>query len=187
MSIHSKTEIPTKWWLLALILITACSANTEPTTVALELLTVQSDSCQQLSQKGARFSTNPMVYSCAEQGEAAFFVTTLRDCSVAEKLTFQTTTRQLLVGVLGLKVITQEPLQVGTTKVLQTVASGSLDAEPVLLSTFTFRRDSCVTDLVLWRSLKAPHPDTDTATQFTAAAAKLATKLLGAEAYKEIA
>jgi hypothetical protein len=141
---------------------------------------VQSENCHQLSEKGVRFNTNPMVYSCAERGRDPFFVTTLRDCSVPEKLTFQTTTRQLLVGVLGLKVIKQEPVQIGTNKVLQTVASGSLDAEPVLLSTFTFRRDSCVTDLVLWRPLKSLEPDADIANDFTEAASRLTATLLGA-------
>jgi hypothetical protein len=182
MSKDLKTETRTTAtrWLLALSLLAACSSNIEPRTVALESLSVQSDICHQLSEKAGRFTTNPMVYSCAEHGADPFFVTTLRDCSVPEKLTFQTTTRQLLVGVLGLKVIMQEPVQLGTLKVLQTVASGSLDAEPVLLSTFTFRRDSCVTDLVLWRPLKAPPLETDNATHFTEAASRLTAKLLGA-------
>jgi hypothetical protein len=91
-----------------------------------------------------------MVYSCSTSS-GPIFVSTLKDCSIDEKFTFQATTRQLLVGFVGLKVVAQEPVKLGSTPALQSVVQGALDADPIVMSTFTFRKDSCVTDLVLWR------------------------------------
>jgi hypothetical protein len=107
-----------------------------------------------------------VLYSCRDGGEE-IFVTSLKDCSIPEKFTFQTTTRQLFIGLMGLKVISQEPVTLGQTKALQTVVTGTLDAEPVIMSAFTFRRNRCVTDIVLWKSVPAVDPGPDSVSRFT--------------------
>jgi hypothetical protein len=140
----------------------ACSSTPAPTTVPLESVTLQADGCVKIS--GPLESS--VLYRCSD-GNEDIFVTSLKDCSIPEKFTFQTTTRQLFVGLLGLKVISQEPVSLGETKALQTVVTGTLDAEPVIMSTFTFRRNKCVTDIVLWRSVASVNPGADSVSRFT--------------------
>jgi len=117
------------------------------------------------------------VYSC-HASDTEIFVTTLKDCSIPEKFTFQTTTRQLFVGLLGLKVISQESVPFGQTKALQTVVTGTLDAEPVLMSAFTFRKDNCVTDIVLWQGAESTELASETITAFAQSSTRLTTSLL---------
>jgi hypothetical protein len=93
------------------------------------------------------------------------YVSALKDCSISEKFTLQATTRQLFVGLSGLKVVSQEPVTLGTTQTLHSVVQGTVDADPVAMSTFTFRKDNCVRDMVMWRSLlpaKGGHPEVST-------------------------
>jgi hypothetical protein len=151
----------------------ACSSGAAPTTVPLENVAVHHDACKRLSGPLA----TPVVYRCQVEG-AQIFVTTLKDCSIPEKFTFQTTTRQLFVGLLGLKVISQEPVQFGSIRALQTVVSGTLDAEPVLMSAFTFRKDSCVTDVVLWQGAPSAQPATEQVAAFAQSSTLLTTLLL---------
>jgi hypothetical protein len=90
------------------------------------------------------------------------YVSALKDCSISEKFTLQATTRQLFVGLSGLKVVSQEPVTLGSIQTLHSVVQGTVDADPVAMSTFTFREDSCVRDLAMWRSLlpaKAGHAE----------------------------
>lgn len=153
--------------------LAGCSSGPVPTTVPLESVAVQHDACHRLSGPLA----TPVVYKCQVDG-TQIFVTTLKDCSIPEKFTFQTTTRQLFVGLLDLKVMRQESVQFGSTRALQTVVSGTLDAEPVLMSAFTFRRDNCVTDIVLWQGLSSAHPSPERTTDFTQSSLQLTTLLL---------
>lgn len=115
-----------------------------------------SEQCSALGDSNGGGSENAQVYRCrdleSEGGEKEpFFVTVLRDCTISEKFSHRATTRQLLVGFTQLKVLNQEPIEVGPEKVLRSVVSGILDVDPVFISTFTLRRGSCVTDLVMWK------------------------------------
>jgi hypothetical protein len=140
----------------------ACSSTPAPTTVPLESVALKADACSKISGPLA----TPVLYRCKD-GDEEIFVTSLKDCSIPEKFTFQTTTRQLFIGLLGLKVISQDPVALGETKALQTVVTGTLDAEPVIMSAFTFRRNKCVTDIVLWRSVASVDPGADSVSRFT--------------------
>jgi hypothetical protein len=106
----------------------------------------------------------------------------MKDCSISEKSSFQATTRQLLVGLIGAKVARQTSVPVGDTNMLQSVITGTVDADPVILSTFTFRRTNCVTDIILWQSSE---PGTAVAEErldaFAESSKKLATSLLNDE------
>lgn len=144
-----------------------------PTTVPLENVALHHDKCRRLSGPLA----TPVVYSC-QASDAEIFVTTLKDCSIPEKSTFQTTTRQLFVGLIGLKVISQESVPFGKTRALQTVVIGTLDAEPVLMSAFTFRKDDCVTDIVLWQGAESTELASETITTFAQSSTRLTTSLL---------
>jgi hypothetical protein len=155
------------------LFVVGCSSGPVPTTVPLENVAVHHDACKRLSGPLA----TPVVYKCQVEG-SQIFVTTLKDCSIPEKFTFQTTTRQLFVGLIGLKVISQESVLLGSTRALQTVVSGTLDAEPVLMSAFTFRKDACVTDVVLWQQAPSAHPSSEQTTAFTQSSLQLSTVLL---------
>lgn len=114
------------------------------------------DQCALLEDSVGGGSESAQVYRCKDVGgdtteKEPFFVTVLRDCTISEKFSHRATTRQLLVGFSQLKVLNQEPIEVGPEKVLRSVVSGVLDVDPVFISTFTLRRGSCVTDLVMWK------------------------------------
>lgn len=156
--------------MLALL---ACSSSPTPTTVPLANSVVQHDACVPLSHN----STPPAVYACTTNQDTVF-ATIVKDCSIPEKLTFQTTTRQLLVGLIDLKVISQGPMQYGDLRVLQTVATGTLDAQPVMMAALTFRKNGCVTDLVLWQDSGSDDIQTETLDSFTASASQIAKLLL---------
>lgn len=95
-------------------------------------------------------SDDPPVYRC-DTASGHLFISSLKDCSASEKLSFQATTRQLFVGVTGLTVLSQEPVSFGQRRALQTIVTGTLDAQILSVSTFTFREKGCVTDVVVWR------------------------------------
>lgn len=156
---------------LSLVLL-ACSSGPAPTTVPLESVALKADKCAKISGPLA----TPVLYRCGD-GYETIFVTSLKDCSIPEKFTFQTTTRQLFVGLLGLKVVSQESVSLGDTKALQTVVTGTLDAEPVIMSAFTFRRNKCVTDIVLWRSTSSSEPEGDSVSDFTVSSKQLTNSL----------
>ncbi len=151
----------------------ACSSQPAPTTVPLESVAVHHEACKRLSGPLAK----PVVYECRTNG-STLFATTLKDCSIPEKFTFQTTTRQLFVGLLGLKVISQDPVQIGNIRALQTVVTGTLDAEPVLMAAFTFRKQNCVTDIVLWQSAHAAHVSDESVSTFSRSSSQLTSSLL---------
>jgi hypothetical protein len=153
--------------------ILACSSGPLPTTVPLESVAVRHDSCRRIA--GSRAA--PAVYEC-KTGQTKVFATTLKDCSIPEKFTFQTTTRQLFVGLLGLRVISQDAVQLGHTRALQTVVTGTLDAEPVVMSAFTFRQRECVTDIVLWQGSESEQVPAEKILAFTQSSTQLTTLLL---------
>jgi hypothetical protein len=98
-----------------------------------------------------------IVYGCKEGG-LDVFLTVVQDCDVKEKFSHRATTRQLLVGLSSLRVLSQEAVPIGSGKALRSVVAGILDVDPIYLSTFTLRNGSCVTDVVVWQSaLEAAH------------------------------
>lgn len=117
------------------------------------------------------------VITC-ETEAGALFATILEDCSIPEKFTFQATTRQLLVGMTDMSIVSQTAVSAGATKQLHSVVKGAIDAAPVLLSFFTSRRDGCVTDLVMWKGVPQGEVAPEVLTQFTSASRELASILV---------
>jgi hypothetical protein len=163
-------------FLAALALLTACSGNAGPPPETLPINSATlSDAPRCEKTKGLGGASN--LYTC-ESGAGPIFVTTLKDCSIPEKFTFQATTRQLLVGVMDLAVETQEPVKFDSTKALHSVVSGTMDADPFLMSIFTFHEGSCLTDLVLWRGRSPSKPSKEDSMQFGDVTSKLAERLV---------
>ena len=124
-------------------------------------------------------SSEPYVYRCDTKA-GALFVATFKDCSVSEKFSFQATTRQLFVGVTGLTIISQEPVSFGPHKVLQTVVTGTLDAQPLAVSTFTLREQGCVNDVVVWKAEDKPLKAGELSRSFSALSQSIAKHVVGA-------
>ncbi len=140
-------------WALA-----GCSSAPTPQIVPIEAVARHQHRCTKLENASSRIDLCP-------SRNGAVFVSVVNDCSISEKFTLQATTRQLFVGLTGLKVISQEPVTLGSTQALHSVVQGTVDADPIAMSTFTFRNGNCVRDLVMWRSLlpsKAGHADVET-------------------------
>jgi hypothetical protein len=143
----------------SLILLSGCSSSGAHTSESVPLppaALAVGDECSELADGSGGGAEKAQVYRCKDIGndgveKEPFFVTVLRDCTISEKFNHRATTRQLLVGFSHLKVLNQEPIEVGQEKVLRSVVSGILDVDPVFISTFTLRRGSCVTDLVMWK------------------------------------
>lgn len=117
------------------------------------------------------------MYRCQTDGEDVF-MTSLRDCSSSEKMSFQATTRQLFVGLMGLKVLSQEAVSLGDVKALQSVVRGTVDADPVVMATFTFRKNGCVTDLVIWQGTASDIADEELKSTFSSLSKNVADSLI---------
>lgn len=150
-----------------------CSSGPAPTIIPLESTQVVHSGCEKLPGSKAP----SVVYRCkGERGPV--FVAALKDCSLSEKFSFQATTRQLFVGLTAAKVAHQGPVTLGNTKALQSVVVGTIDAEPVIMSTFTFRKKSCVTDIVLWQGLEEESTQQPRIDSFITSSKQLASTLL---------
>jgi hypothetical protein len=165
-------------WSLLVIAITyalsGCSSTPAPVTVPLESTRLEHEQCSKLSGSAAP----AVVYSC-KSDSGPIFVATLKDCSISEKFSFQATTRQLMVGLVGAKVAHQGPVNMGSFNTLQSVVTGTVDAEPVIMSTFTYRNKNCVTDIILWQGLSPQDISSDEkVSTFKESSKKLATALL---------
>lgn len=154
-----------------------CSSTPNPVTVPIESTRLAHSDCHRVPQSWG----SSVVYRCTSD-VGPLFVATMKDCSIPEKFSFRATTRQLLVGLVGTKVARQTPVLVGDRKMLQSVITGIVDADPVILSTFTFRQANCVTDIVLWQSAGAEGvvPE-DRLDAFAESTRKLTTSLLNDE------
>ncbi len=144
--------------VFTLLATVGCSTSPAPQIVAIDTAKNSQGLCSKVGDKSSR------IHSCPSRN-GPVYVSALKDCSISEKFTLQATTRQLFVGLSGLKVVSQEPVTLGTTQTLHSVVQGTVDADPVAMSTFTFRKDNCVRDLVMWRSLlpaKGGHPEVST-------------------------
>lgn len=150
-----------------------CSSGSQPVTVPLQATTLAHKECTRLPKTAA-----PSVVYVCKSDAGPVFVATLKDCSIPEKFTFQATTRQLLVGLVGAKVAYQASVNMGSFSTLQSVVTGTVDAEPVMMSTFTYRNGSCVTDLVLWQGVAVEElSQAERIDRFTESSKKLATAL----------
>jgi hypothetical protein len=116
------------------------------------------------------------MYRC-ESDIGPLFVTTVRDCTIPEKFTFQATTRQLLVGVVDLKVILQEPAVFDSLKSLHSLVHGTMDVDPFLMSIFTFHQGACVTDLLVWQGSTRETPSGPESSTFSAVTLNIASQL----------
>lgn len=162
--------------LLALAASLGCSSTPPPTSLSLAPDKLEHLKCTPLSKH-----MSAIVYRCVTDsgdGSGDIFVSSLKDCSINEKFTFQATTRQLFVGLVGLKVVWQEPVKLGSTPALQSVVQGALDADPIIMSTFTFRQNSCVTDLVFWKGNPQKDVSEGYVSRFTADTKTLADSLI---------
>jgi hypothetical protein len=106
------------------------------------------------------------------------FVTTVKDCSIPEKFTFQATTRQLLVGVVDLTVLTQDPMTFNSLKALHSLVHGTMDVDPFIMSIYTFHQNECVTDLVVWRGSSRDKPSPEDASKFSGVSSSIAQQLV---------
>jgi hypothetical protein len=151
-----------------------CSGSSTPPPVSIPL---SESALHELAKCDTlRGSKNPRIYRCDSDTDKVF-VTAVKDCSIPEKFTFQATTRQLLVGVMDLTVITQEPALVNSTKTLQSVVHGTMDVDPFIMSIFTFNDRKCVTDLAVWKGFSSSKPSQDDAAKFAEETLTLAQKV----------
>lgn len=161
-------------FLFLLATLTACSSgpSNPPVSVPMSPPRVQEVKCEK--QPG---SHGPNIYQCQSE-LGPMFVTTVKDCSIPEKFTFQATTRQLLVGVMDLTVISQEPQTLNSVKTLHSIVHGTMDVDPFIMSIYTFHQNECITDLVVWRG--APHgkPSADETAKFSEVSSSIAKNLV---------
>lgn len=153
-------------FLFALAMLGGCSGSSGPPPQTLPIdqaALTENPHCETVSPDSEKIK----LYKCDSE-VGTVFVTTLKDCSIPEKFTFQATTRQLLVGVMDLKVDQQDPVQFGSTKALRSVVYGTMDADPFLMSIFTFHEKdkNCITDLALWKGRTVEKPSKDETLHF---------------------
>ncbi len=158
--------------LLATLIGCSSGTSTPPVSVPLNQPEVREIHCEK--QRGAH---GPNIYTC-ESELGPMFVTTVKDCSIPEKFTFQATTRQLLVGVMDLTVISQEPENLNSVKTLHSIVHGTMDVDPFIMSIYTFHQNDCVTDLVVWRGTSGLKPTADETTKFSEVSSALAKNLV---------
>jgi hypothetical protein len=163
-------------FLVVLGLLWGCSGSSSPPPKTLPLDSIALDDNPQCDRVTGH-DRGVILYRCESVG-GPVYVTTLKDCSIPEKFTFQATTRQLLVGVMDLKVENQQPVQFSDVKALHSVVSGTMDADPFLMSIFTFHESTCITDLVLWRGRKPEKPSAEDTSNFGNLTSKLAERLV---------
>jgi hypothetical protein len=173
--------------VFVVLICSACatSSRTESVPLTSELAVDPAQlSCQRLPPHAGEPT---FLYSCTSGSEQAF-LTVVRDCVQPDKLTYQASTRQLLVGFADLRIVRQEPLALGNHSVLRTVVLATLDASPVIAATFTQRVEGCLIDVVVWRAASTepapserhptPHPPKAELVRFTELATRVATPFL---------
>jgi len=159
-------------FLLATLAACSSGTSTPPVSVPLNQPEVREVKCEK--QRG---SHGPNIYQCQSE-LGPMFVTTVKDCSIPEKFTFQATTRQLLVGVMDLTVISQEPETLNSVKTLHSIVHGTMDVDPFIMSIYTFHQNECITDLVVWRGTTHGKPSPDDTAKFCAVSSSIAKNLV---------
>jgi hypothetical protein len=156
-----------------------CSVGTPPEPTSLEVAErslAALERCRPLSSERAR----AYVYRCDTKDEP-LFVTTMRQCGVPDKLSYQATTRQLLVGITNLELLNQAPVTLTSAKALRSIVRGMLDADHILVATFTRRSEDCITDIVIWRASTASTESGSEVDSFTLMATELAASIQSGE------
>ena len=161
-------------FLMLLATLTGCSSgsSTPPVSVPLTPPQVAEVKCDK-----QRSSHGPNIYTC-QSDLGPMFVTTVKDCSLPEKFTFQATTRQLLVGVMDLTVMSQEPETLNSVKTLHSIVHGPMDVDPFIMSIYTFHQNECITDLVVWKGSTPLKPSSDETAKFSEVSSSLAKNLV---------
>ena len=160
--------------LLCLVTILGCSSGSGTPPVSVPLPAPEVREIANCLREPDRHGTN--IYRC-QSSLGPLFVTTVKDCSIPEKFTFQATTRQLLVGVMDLTVIRQDPVTFHSLKALQSVVHGTMDVDPFIMSIYTFHQIDCVTDLVIWKGSSREKPSADETSTFANESSSLAQRL----------
>ncbi len=104
-------------------------------------------------------------------------MTAMQQCGVSEKLSYQATTRQLLVGMTKLNLIDQTSISIEDARLLRSIFRGLIDADTILGASFTKRSGDCITDLVVWRVSASEHQSAAEVDTFTRAATELASQV----------
>lgn len=162
-------------FLLLLATLCACSSGPANPPVSVPLNSPQIREAAHCEKQRGDHGAN--IYEC-ESELGPVFVTTVKDCSIPEKFTFQATTRQLLVGVVGLTVLTQDPMTFNSLKALHSVVHGTMDVDPFIMSIYTFHQNECVTDLVVWKGSSRDKPSTEDTSKFSGVSSSIAQQLV---------
>lgn len=161
--------------VLCLMTVAGCSSGPSNPPVSVPLPSPELREVANCSREPDRYGTN--IYRC-QSSLGPLFVTTVKDCSIPEKFTFQATTRQLLVGVMDLTVVSQGPVTFHSLKALHSVVHGTMDVDPFLMSIYTFHQNDCVTDLVVWKGSSGQKPSVDDTETFSNESSSLAQRLV---------
>jgi hypothetical protein len=154
--------------------LTGCSSGPANPPVSVPLNPPEAREVQCEKQRSLH---GPNIYQCQSE-LGPMFVTTVKDCSIPEKFTFQATTRQLLVGVMDLTVISQEPQTLNSVKTLHSIVHGTMDVDPFIMSIYTFHQNECITDLVVWRGSSHGKPSADDTAKFSEVSSSIAKNLV---------
>ena len=139
-------------FIVALLTLLGCSSTPTPSSPSLHFNKPSDVTCREASFS----SRNPLVYACTigkdtASHNRAVFVTAISDCSLPEPLSLNASTRKLLVGLVNTTILDQSSVSRGVEKTLVTLVSGIMDAEPIVMVTFTRRNHSCIEDVVAWQ------------------------------------
>jgi hypothetical protein len=144
-------------FITAFLILVGCSSTPKPSSSALHFNKRSDVTCNE-----APFSSRePTVYACTTEKSNAsdnpiVFITAISDCSLPEPLTLNASTRKLLVGLVNTTILEQRTVNRGAEKNLLTLVSGIMDAEPIVMATFTHRNRSCIEDVIVWQRSEAP-------------------------------
>ena len=161
--------------IVCLTTLAGCSSGPGNPPVSVPLSAPEVREVAKCSREPDRYGTN--IYKCPST-LGSLFVTTVKDCSIPEKFTFQATTRQLLVGVMDLTVMSQSPVSFNSSKALHSVVHGTMDVDPFIMSIYTFHQNDCVTDLVVWKGSSKEKPSIEDTTAFADVSSSLAQRLV---------
>lgn len=79
-------------------------------------------------------------------------MTAIKDCENKKSRSALVSTRQLLVGMKDIKIVSQNEISLNDTHALRTHVRARLENHALDLLTYTVPDQSCLFDFVLWRS-----------------------------------
>lgn len=139
-------------FIIGFLILVGCSSTPKPSSSALHFNNPSDVICNEAPSS----PREPTVYACTTDKSNALynpivFVTAISDCSLPEPLTLNASTRKLLVGLVNTTILEQRAVNRGAEKNLLTLASGIMDAEPIVMAAFTRRNGSCIEDVIVWQ------------------------------------